>query len=187
VSKFGKTPFGGRSPKKRKLKRREPKIARKLGRVGIVERQPLVWLIMTALLATVGPKGRRAAKRGLVCYLIGALVGNVPKPLFGRPQPRHRRAKKPHIVRGSFPSGHNAAEVAYVFGASQEAPLIFVPLTAMALLGHWSLVRAGKHYVSDSIVGGFIGLGVVAIVTKAWPPARPTIVDLKSLNRSASP
>lgn len=188
MAKFGKTPFGGRSSKKRKLKRIEPEIARKLGRVGIVERQPLVWLAMTILLATVaGPKGRRAAKRGLVCYLLGALAGNLPKPMFGRPQPRQRRAKKPHIARGSFPSGHNAAEVAYVFGASQEAPLIFVPLTAMALLGHWSLIRAGKHYVSDSVVGGFIGLAVVAIVTKAWPPARPTIVDLKSLDLSPSP
>ena len=187
MSKFEKTPFGGKSPKKKKLKRSEPEVARKIGRAGIVARQPLVWLTTTGLLATVaGPKGRRAAQRGLVCYLLGALAGNLPKPLFGRPQPRQRRAKKPHVLRGSFPSGHNAAEVAYVFGASQEAPLVFIPLSAMALVGHWSVIRAGKHYVSDALVGGIIGLAVVAGVTKAWPPPRPTIVALQYSSSDSS-
>jgi membrane-associated phospholipid phosphatase len=186
LAKFDKSVFGGKSDKKRKLKRHEPKIARQLGRVGVVTRQPLVWLVTTALLATVGgPKGQRAALRGYGCYLLGAVVGNLPKPLFGRPQPRHRRAKRPHVMRGSFPSGHNAAEVAYVFGASQEAPQVFIPLATMALVGHWSLLRAGKHYLSDSIVGGTIGLVVVAIVAKAWPPPRPTIVTLTHLGCGA--
>lgn len=181
MTKFRNTVFGGRSDKKRKLKRDEGPIARKLGRVGIVTRQPVVLLATTGLLAAVGgAKGRRAAQRGLVCYLVGALAGNLPKPLFGRPQPRQRRAKKPQIIRGSFPSGHNAAEVAYIFGAAQEAPPVLIPLGTMALLGHWSLIRGGKHYLSDSIIGGFIGLAVVAIVAKAWPPPRPTIVSFTS-------
>lgn len=63
-------------------------------------------------------------------------------------------------MRGSFPSGHGAAEVAYVFGASQEAPALFLPLGGAAMLAHWSLVRAGKHYVSDMLMGGFLGLGI---------------------------
>lgn len=173
MSKFRRTPFGGRSSKKRKLKRREPAYARTLGRAGIVTRQPLFLVMVTASLAGFGgDKGRRAARRSTVCYLIGALAGNLPKPLFGRPQPRQRRAKSPHVVRGSFPSGHNAAEVAYVFGAAQEVPPLLVPLGVMALIGHWSLLRAGKHYLSDSIVGGLIGLAVVAAVAKVWPPNR---------------
>ncbi|MDQ4148803.1 MAG: phosphatase PAP2 family protein [Actinomycetota bacterium] len=150
-------------------------------------RQPAVWAGVTAVLAALGgQKGRRAALRGSTCYLIGAAVGNLPKPLFGRPQPRQRRAKKPQVVRGSFPSGHNAAEVAYVFGAAQEAPSAFVPLSAMALVGHWSLLRAGKHYLSDTIVGGFMGLGVVAAVAKAWRPRRPMILELPDRPTGAS-
>lgn len=174
--KRDRTIFGGRADKKKKLKRNEPELARKLGRAGIVARQPLTWAAVTALMAGLGgPKGRRAARRAGVCYLVGAAVGNLPKPLFGRPQPRQRRAKKPQVARGSFPSGHNAAEVAYVFGASQEAPAAFVPLAALALVSHWSLVRAGKHFVSDTLVGGTMGLAVAAVAAKVWPPSTPSV------------
>lgn len=168
--KRNKTLFGGRADKKKKLKRKEPKFARMLGRVGLLTRQPLVWAGVTAVLAAVGgPRGQRAARRGAICYLVGAALGNLPKPLFGRPQPRHRRAKKPQVFRGSFPSGHNTAEVAYVFGASQEAPAAFIPLGTLAVLAHWSLVRAGKHFVSDTLVGGAMGLAVAAVAAKVWP------------------
>ncbi|MBV9141119.1 MAG: phosphatase PAP2 family protein, partial [Pseudonocardiales bacterium] len=89
---------------------------------------------------------------------------------FGRAQPRHSRPRKPQIVRGAFPSGHAAAEVAYVFGASLEAPSAFLPLGVMALLAHLSLIKDGKHYISDTLVGGIIGLTVVALTAKAWSP-----------------
>ncbi len=171
--KRDRRPFGGTSQRKTKPKRYEPRFARKLGRIGIVTRQPLFWTAVTALMAALGPKGQRAASRASICYLVGAAVGNLPKPLFGRPQPRHRKVKKPEIARGSFPSGHNAAEVAYVFGAAQEAPAAFIPLSAAALVGHWSLVRAGKHYVSDTLVGGMLGLGVAAMAARVSPPSRP--------------
>ena len=175
--KRDRRPFGGRGKKQKKPKRYEPKFARKLGRIGIVTRQPLFWTGVTALMAASGPKGRRAARRATICYLAGTAVGNLPKPLFGRPQPRHRKVKKPEVFRGSFPSGHNTAEVAYVFGASQEAPAAFIPLGALALAGHWSLVRAGKHYVSDTLVGGTMGLGVAALTARVWPPStrRPRV------------
>jgi membrane-associated phospholipid phosphatase len=140
-------------------------------RVGVITRQPLLWILATAIMATKGgERGRRAALRGSVCYLLGLAAGNLPKPLFGRAQPRHSRPRKPQVVRGSFPSGHNAAEVAYVFGASLEAPVAFLPFGTMALLAHLSLVKAGKHYISDTIVGGFIGLAVAGFTAKAWPP-----------------
>jgi membrane-associated phospholipid phosphatase len=146
-------------------------VPKTLARIGVIMRQPLLWVLATVLMATKGgERGRQAALRGSLCYLLGLTVGNLPKPLFGRAQPRHSRPRKPQIIRGSFPSGHNAAEVAYVFGASLEAPMAFFPLGTMALLGHLSLVKAGKHYVSDTIVGGFIGLAVAALTAKAWAP-----------------
>lgn len=146
-------------------------IPKTLARLGDITRRPLIWMLATAVMATAGgPKGKRAALRGFTCYLLGAGAGNLPKPLFGRAQPRHRWPRKPEVVRGAFPSGHAAAEVAYVFGASLEAPIVFLPLGTMAMLAHLSLVKDGKHYISDTLVGGTIGLGVVVLTAKVWSP-----------------
>ena len=140
------------------------------GRIGVVSRQPAVWAAATTAMAlTCGRRGRRAAVRGSALYLLGAVVGNGLKPLFQRPQPRHSSPRKPQVVRGSFPSGHGAAEVAFTFAAAQELPASFLAFGAMAAFGHWSLVRARKHYVSDMVVGGTIGLGLVAATSKVWP------------------
>ena len=140
-------------------------------RLGAITRRPLYWLLITAVMATVGgSRGKRAAVRGLVCYLLGAGAGNLPKPLFGRAQPRHRWPRKPEVARGAFPSGHAAAEVAYVFGASLEAPVVFLPLGTMALFAHLSLIKDGRHYASATRVGGTIGRGVVVLTAKAWSP-----------------
>ncbi|HET6262501.1 MAG TPA: phosphatase PAP2 family protein [Chloroflexia bacterium] len=137
--------------------------------MGRVTRQPLLWVAATAGMAATGDKGKRAALRGTGCYLVGAAVGNLPKPLFGRPQPRHRWARKPQVIRGAFPSGHACAEVAFVFGASQEAPVAFWPFGTMAMLAHLSLTRDGKHYVTDTLVGGTIGVLIALYAAKRWP------------------
>jgi membrane-associated phospholipid phosphatase len=110
-------------------------VPRTLGRLGVIMRQPPLWIFATSVMAaTGGLRGKQAALRGSVCYLLGLGAGNLLKPLFGRAQPRHSRPRKPQVVRGAFPSGHAAAEVAYVFGASLEAPAAFLPLGVMALL-----------------------------------------------------
>lgn len=141
-----------------------------IGRLGALTRQPLLWAVATFGMAVFGgPTGRKAALRATGCYLVGATLGNLPKAAFGRPQPRHRRTRSPQIVRGAFPSGHACAEVAFVFGAAQEAPLAFVPFGTMALLAHLSLIQAGKHYLSDTLVGGTIGLMIAVAAAKLWP------------------
>jgi membrane-associated phospholipid phosphatase len=146
-------------------------VPKNFDRLGAITRRPLIWILATATMAAVGgPRGRKAALRGYACYLLGGLAGNFPKPLFGRAQPRHWRPRKPQVIRGAFPSGHAAAEVAYVFGASLEAPIVFFPLATMALLAHSSLIKAGKHYISDTLMGGMVGLAVVALTAKVWPP-----------------
>ena len=151
-------------------------VPKKFHHLGVVAKQPVAWMLVTAAMATAEvPRVRQAALRGYVCYLLGAVVGNLPKPLFGRAQPRHRWPRRPQVMRGAFPSGHAAAEVAYVFGAALEAPVTFVPLGAMALLAHLSLIKAGQHYISDTLVGGMVGLSVVALVAKAWPPQPPSL------------
>jgi membrane-associated phospholipid phosphatase len=153
------------------------KAPRTPARVGVLTRQPLAWASVITGIAAGGPRGRRAALRGTLCYLLGAIVGNGVKPLFQRPQPRHRWKRKPQVVRGAFPSGHGAAEVACTFGAAQELPSAFIPLAAMALTAHWSLVRAGKHYVSDLLVGGTIGLALSVLVARVWPTRSGLVVE----------
>lgn len=160
--------------KRIKPKKREPGFARSLGRVGVITRNPALWAgCSAAMVASGNARLAQAAGRASACYLTGAVVGNLPKPLFYRPQPRFRRSKKPEIARGSFPSGHGAAEVGYVFGAALVVPVLLAPLGTAALLAHWSLVRAGKHYVSDLLVGGTIGLGIALLSARVWPVATP--------------
>ena len=51
---------------------------------------------------------------------------------------------------------------------------MFLPLGMAAALAHWSLVRAGKHYVSDFLVGGSIGLLIAFAALRLRPPATVT-------------
>ncbi|PZS26682.1 MAG: hypothetical protein DLM61_17975 [Pseudonocardiales bacterium] len=53
---------------------------------------------------------------------------------------------------------------------SQELPLLAIPLAGAATAASGSLIRSGKHHVSDVFAGSVIGLGVAYIVWKSWPP-----------------
>lgn len=141
-------------------------LVRTLDRWGAVAKHPPVWAVMAAGLSACGDCGRRAARRGAACYLTGTVVGNGLKLLFKRPQPRHRFARRPYVSRSAFPSGHGAAEVAFAFAAAREAPVLILPIGALALLAHWALVRESKHYISDMLAGGIIGLAIVAAAAK---------------------
>lgn len=52
---------------------------------------------------------------------------------------------------------------------AQELPLLLIPLADAATAAHWSLIRSGKHHVSDVFSGGVIGLAVAYIMWKSWP------------------
>ncbi|HEY8201694.1 MAG TPA: hypothetical protein VII47_10095 [Actinomycetota bacterium] len=47
-----------------------------------------------------------------------------------------------------------------------RAPPLIVPIGALAMLAHWSLVRTSKHYISDMLASGTIGLGIAALSAK---------------------
>ncbi len=73
-------------------------------------------------------------------------------------------------VTSSFPSGHAATDLAFNLGASQEIPLLFIPLSAATLAAHWSIVRSRGHYLSDVLAGGGLGIVVALAAWRLWPP-----------------
>jgi len=157
-----------------------------LSRVGDVCSQPLVWAAFAAVLSLTGPRGRRAALRGVTCSACASLIHLPIKRAFGRPRPRGAR-----LIGGigpltsSFRSGHTASDLSFMLGASQELPLLLAPLSVATLSSHWSLIRSRKHYPSDVIGGGAIAVAVTAAAWRLRPPrnqaARPKTVPVTAL------
>ncbi len=145
-----------------------------LDKTGHVTQQPATWVALaTGIAALGGPKGRHAALRGTACYLGAAAVGNlVLKPLVRRPRPPETREHGIGPVTSSFPSGHAASDLAFVFGVAQVIPALFVPLAGASLTAHWSLVRTRGHYASDVLIGGALGIAVAVAIRRAWPVER---------------
>lgn len=143
-----------------------------LDRTGSITKQPPFWAAAAAAIAFGGgQRGRQAALRGGVGYATAAVVANLLiKPFVQRPRPPQTRERKIGPLTSSFPSGHTATDLAFVFSAAQELPALFVPLAAGTATGHWSIVRTGTHYISDVLAGGLVGITVAWALRKAWPP-----------------
>jgi undecaprenyl-diphosphatase len=129
------------------------------------------------LLSATGERGRRAALRGGACYLSAAAVHLPIKALVHRRHPPGSARHQLGPFTSSFPSGHAASDLAFVFGAAQELPKAFVPLSACSLAVHWSLIRKRAHYPSDVLAGGALGIAVALVLWKLWPPRRPGSVS----------
>ncbi len=142
------------------------------GRLGDIVQQPPVWAGLAALLAVGGgPRGKRAALRGVVCYSVAAVLANLLiKPVVGRSRPPGSGEGRPGPVTSSFPSGHTATDLAFSLGVSQEMPKLFIPLTVGTMAAHWSMVRSRGHYPSDVLVGGVVGIVVALAAWRLWPP-----------------
>ena len=147
------------------------------GKAGDIAQQPPVWAAAALALSLGGPRGRRAALRGSVCYGAAALAQIIIKPLVGRSRPRASGWLRIGPVTSSFPSGHAASDLAFNFGASQELPLLFIPLSAATLAAHWSIVRSRGHYMSDVLAGGALGIVVALATWRLWPPGRAAEQD----------
>lgn len=133
-----------------------------------------------ALLASTGPRGRRAGASGLLAaFATAALVNALLKPFGRRPRPdrlgariprrRHVRMPESH----SFPSGHTAAAVAFAAGAGRELPAARLPLGALAAAVGYSRVHTGVHYPGDVLAGAALGVAVARATSRAfgrlWP------------------
>ena len=146
-----------------------------LDRTGHFSQQPATWVALAAGIAAAGgARGRHAAARGVACYFGAAAVSNlVLKPLVRRPRPPEARQRGIGPVTTSFPSGHAASDLAFVFGVAQVMPALFVPLAGASLTADWSLVRSRGHYASDVLLGGALGIAVAVAIRKVWPVPRP--------------
>ena len=141
------------------------------GRVGDVASKPLTCAGIAAVVALTGRRGRRAVARGLVCSATASLIHLPIKHVVRRSRPRGARSiGGPGPLTTSFPSGHTASDLAFLFGASQELPLLLVPGVVATACSHWSLIRTRKHYPSDVIGGGAIAVLVTAAAWKLHPP-----------------
>ncbi len=140
------------------------------GKAGDIAQQPPVWAGLALLLGMGGPRGRRAALRGSVCYTAAALAQVVVKVVVGRSRPAGSGLMRLGPVTSSFPSGHAATDLAFNIGASQEIPVLFFPLSAATLAAHWSIVRSRGHYMTDVLAGGGLGIAVALAAWRVWPP-----------------
>lgn len=122
-----------------------------------------LWLAFAGALAAFGgPRGREAARRGLLAVAIAAVLANGPLKLIVR---RRRPSGDTHATliplprSTSFPSGHSATACAFATGACGELPALAPVLWPLAAAVAYSRVHAGVHYPSDVAAGAAIGVG----------------------------
>lgn len=135
----------------------------------IIQHLP-AWAGVAAVLAVFGPRGRRAAVRGGACSLVAAAAHLPIKAVIGGSHPRGAAWLQARPFTSSLPSGHAGSDVAFALGASQEVPLLFLPLSGATLAVHGSLMRKRGHYASDVLVGAALGIVVALAAWKLWPP-----------------
>ena len=120
----------------------------------------VLWLVLSAGLSViVGPRGRRAALRGLLALVMTSAVVNGPiKWVVRRPRPAYRRRAALRRLRSSsFPSGHSASAFAFATAVTCELPAAGPLVLPLAVLVAYSRAYLGVHYPSDVLFGAAIG------------------------------
>lgn len=139
-------------------------------RVADILRRPYVWAGCVTAISVSGPRGRRAALRGVLCAGTSSTIHLLVKPLLRRRRPRGAQLMRLGPVTSSFPSGHTATDLGFTFGASQEMPVLMAPLSILTLGSHWSLIRSREHYPSDVVAGGALAFAVAVAAWRLSPP-----------------
>lgn len=126
------------------------------------------WGLLSVALAASGPRGRRAAGRGLLAATISSLLGDrILKPLLGRERPEGARR-----ASASFPSGHACTGSAFATAVTCEWPAAGGVAIATSALVSIARVRDGEHHVSDIVAGTLFGITVALVARSAdgvWP------------------
>jgi diacylglycerol kinase family enzyme/membrane-associated phospholipid phosphatase len=164
-----------------------PGAERVLPRLSRSANHSLLWFtVAAAMWGTGGPRGRRAAARGVASLaLASATVNTLGKWSVRRARPMldvvpliRRLTHQP--VTTSFPSGHSASAAAFAVGTALESRGWGSAVAPIAASVAFSRVYTGVHYPSDVVAGAALGAGAAFAVrglapsrTQLPPPARP--------------
>ncbi|MFH1066451.1 MAG: phosphatase PAP2 family protein [bacterium] len=121
------------------------------------------------------PRWRRAA---VACVLAAALAGGTANCLrltLGRPRPSAYLADGFYGLQKSanfhaFPSGHAATSFGTAAALAVAMPPLALPAFASAGFVCWARMRLNRHYPTDILVGG--ALGIVFGVFLGWSARR---------------
>lgn len=121
---------------------------------------------LAIVLALLFTRHRWGALYFAVASLVSFLVVQALKNIFDRPRPEEILIM---IDTGSFPSGHvaNAATVAVTLAIIFRRRWLWVLAVVYTVLMALSRTYLGAHWVSDTIGGVFVGVGIAVIV---WAP-----------------
>lgn len=131
-------------------------------------------------LAVAATRGRWSATYFLVASIASATLVQLLKHLFGRARPEQMLVSADF---GSFPSGHvaNAATVAIALALILRRWWVWFAGGLLVVLMALSRTYLGVHWLSDTLGGLLVGVGVAAIV---WAPFSSHL-DRERLGRRA--
>jgi membrane-associated phospholipid phosphatase len=124
----------------------------------------------------LSPFGEALALASLTSMCVYAINDGVLKLFFGVPNPASVFGDGAHhsfhffagAQNASFPSGHMALAASFGGALMTLVPASRWPLSALLLVGAGILVIGDWHFVSDVIVGGFIGLSAGVLAGTLW-------------------
>ncbi len=142
-----------------------PALDKPLRRLSRAADNSRLWLTTAGVLAVAGgPRGRRAAVRGVLAIGVTSAVVNLAiKPLAYRTRPDRAGAGVPGVRQvampgsTSFPSGHSASAFAFATALSRERPWVALGTGFLASAVAYSRVHTGVHYPGDTVIGSLIG------------------------------
>lgn len=145
---------------------RSPATDRVFGAASQAANRSTLWLVLAAVLAAMGRRGRHAAADGIIAIGLASAAVNGPlKLLARRARPSLAVTSSPERVLPmpgsfSFPSGHTASAFAFATALTRALPVAGLPVLAAAGVVGYSRIHTGVHYPSDVLAGA--GIGVLA-------------------------
>ena len=129
------------------------------------------WLHIPAAVALSAYLGRRGIGRAAVLPAVASVIAEIAsRALDHLPPHRHPPAGHPKPHKPSFPSGHAlettavAATSAYILAREDvtSAPTAFTIALALALASTFGRLYRDRHWASDAVAGGSMGLAIAA-------------------------
>ncbi|WP_220093440.1 diacylglycerol kinase family protein [Flexivirga caeni] len=159
---------------------RSPLLDKAMPRLTDAADHSVLWFAIAAALGVSrNRRAKRAALRGVTAIAVSSLVANqLGKRVNRRPRPSIASVPVARLSRRlptstSFPSGHAASAAAFATAVGLEAPVLSLPLKALAGLVGISRVATGAHYPSDVAAGWLLGTAVAEAGARLVPPAGP--------------